>query len=372
MLETKVKMDIKSKRICLVIHSLQAGGMERVMAELAGHFSKKENTQLHLILYGINRDIFYPLPSNIIIYKPSFVFDDGRRLLSTAKTLNYLRCKIKEIKPDTILSFGEYWNNFVLMATLGLRYPVFVSDRSQPDKSLGKTQDKLRNWLYPFAKGIIAQTAKAKEIYQAMYRHSNVTVIGNPIRQIHTDEEGGAKENIVLMVGRLIKTKHQDKLIEMFVNINKPDWKLIIIGYDHLKQNNLDNLKQLVKDLKAENKVELAGKQSDVEQYYRKSKIFAFTSSSEGFPNVIGEAMSACLPVVAFDCVAGPSEMITNNENGFLIPLFDYSLFQEKLNLLMTDAELREKMGNNAKQSIKRFDAENIGDQFFSFILSAN
>lgn len=346
--------------------------MERVMAELANYFSKKDAVKLHLILYGINRDIFYPLPQDIIIHKPSFIFDDKRRMLSSFKTLFYLRSKIKRIKPDAVLSFGEYWNNFVLLAMLGLRYPVFVSDRSQPDKSLGKVQDILRSWLYPFASGVIAQTEKAKELFGSMYRQSNISVIGNPIRQIENKTGEVIKENIVLMVGRLIKTKHQDKLIEMFINISKPGWKLVIVGYDHLKENNMERLKQMIEELDATDKVILAGKESDVEQYYLKSKIFAFTSSSEGFPNVIGEAMSAGLPVVAFDCVAGPSEMIADNENGFLIPLFDYDLFQQKLSLLMNDDLLRDMMGINGKNKIKRFETAIIGDQFYNFILPSN
>ena len=139
-----------------------------MMAELAGYFAKKQQVEVHLILYGIKRDIFYALPDNVIIHKPFFIFDDNYRLKSVIKTLFYLRKKIKEIKPDTVLSFGEYWNNFVLMATLGLSCPVFISDRSQPDKSLGKMQDKLRKWLYPFANGIIAQTEKAKQIYTSL------------------------------------------------------------------------------------------------------------------------------------------------------------------------------------------------------------
>lgn len=339
-----------------------------MMAELANHFAKKDGVQLHLILYGIKRDIFYTLPEKVIIHKPGFTYDENRRVWSAARTLYYLRKKIKEIKPDTILSFGEYWNNFVLLATLGLRYPVFVSDRSQPDKSLGRVQDQLRNWLYPFAKGVIAQTEKAKQLYSAMYRHSNITVIGNPIREIE-NKEAVAREHIVLMVGRLIKTKHQDQLIELFIKINQPGWKLVIVGYDHLKQQHMERLQALVKTLKAEDRVELAGKQSNVEHYYLKSEIFAFTSSSEGFPNVIGEAMSAGLPVVAFDCVAGPAEMIMDGNNGFLVPLFDYEIFQQQLSRLMSDEALRKKMGVNAKTSIQHFNVKNIGEQFYNFIL---
>lgn len=363
------KVNEENKCICLVVHSLQAGGMERVMAELAHYFVKKEIANVHLILYGINRDIFYAIPEKVTLHSPPFAFDDSHRLRSTVKTLNYLRQKIKAINPDAVLSFGEYWNSFVLIATLGTGYPVFVSDRSQPDKSLGKVQDKVRKWLYPKAKGIIAQTEKAKKIFQSLYHHSNITVIGNPIREITQQEELIGKENIVLMVGRLIASKHQDKLIDLFVKINNPYWKLVIVGYDHLKQNHLHRLQQLVKQLGAEDKVVLAGKQNNVEQYYLQSKIFAFTSSSEGFPNVVGEAMSAGLPVVAFDCIAGPSEMIEDNENGYLIPLFNYEMFQEKLAELMLDENKREQFGFAARKSIERFAVDNIGEAFFRFIL---
>ncbi len=359
----------KYYKVCLAVHSLQAGGMERVMAELANYFSMKENLEVHMVLYGINREIFYSIPPAVIVHKPGFLFKDEQRKISSLKTMTYLRKKIKEIKPDAVLSFGEYWNNFVLLATIGLPYPIFVSDRSQPDKSLGKVQDKLRNFLYPRAKGVIAQSEEAKRIYQTFYQHPNITVIGNPIREIKNDHRNIEKENIVLMVGRLIATKHQDKLIELFVKINKPGWKLVIVGYDHLKQSHMARLQELIVQLNASDRVTLSGKQSNVEEYYLKSKIFAFTSSSEGFPNVIGEAMSAGLPVVAFDCVAGPSEMIRNDENGFLIPVFDYNLFSEKLDLLMSDDLMRTKFGDHAKESIKKFSVESIGEKFSEFLL---
>jgi glycosyltransferase involved in cell wall biosynthesis len=82
--------------------------------------------------------------------------------------------------------------------------------------------------------------------------------------------------------------------------------------------------------------------------------------------------MSACLPVIAFDCIAGPSEMINNNKNGFLIPLFDYEQFQEKLEILMNRADLRELFGNNANESIKVFSISRIGEQYLQFILNKN
>ena len=356
------------KKLCLVIPSLQAGGMERVMSELANYFAAMNDLELHLVLYGITREIFYTIPDNLIIHKPRFRFNNKWRLYFTLKTLFYLRYTIKKIRPESIISFGELWNSFVLMALCGLKYPVYISDRCSPEKQFNVFHTFLRKLFYPRATGIIAQTEKAKEIYSAQIKHKNIRVIGNPIREIKVSHKP-EKQNIVLMVGRLIKSKHQDKLIEMFAQVSPPDWKLLIVGYDHLKQQNMARLKALARDLNVDGRVVFLGKTDNIEEIYLKSSVFAFTSSSEGFPNAIGEAMAAGLPVVAFDCVAGPSEMIIDNHNGFLVPLFDYEHFQKKLELLMKNKDIRMAFGKNAREDIMQFSISQIAEQYLHFIL---
>ncbi len=357
------------KKICLVIPSLQAGGMERVMSELASYFAQNKDAEIHLVLYDLSREVFFGIPDNVTVHEPQFNFNNKFRFYFTIKTLLFLRKTIKKLKPDSILSFGEYWNNFVLLSILGLKYPSFVSDRSQPDKKLAGYHNHLRKSLYPTASGLIFQTQKAKEIFLKNNKsHKNIAVIGNPIKVISNGSQEVNREKIVLMVGRLIKSKNQDRLIEIFAKLNAPDWKLMLVGYDHLKQQNMERLEKLAKDLKVEDRVVFTGKQDNMEGIYRKSSIFAFTSSSEGFPNVIGEAMSSGLPVVSYDCVAGPSEMINDGQNGFLVPLFDDDEFVAKLSLLVNNEDLRLKLGENAKESIKRFSKEKVSDTFYEFI----
>lgn len=358
------------KRICLVIPSLQAGGMERVMSELAWFFSTKNNVEIHLILYGIKREIFYSIPENIIIHKPNFNFNNKYRTFFTLKTSAFLRKTIKLIKPATILSFGEFWNSFVLLSLFGLKYPVYISDRCQPDKQFSKKHNVLRKLFYPKAAGIVAQTGIAQEIYSKAGLNKNISVIGNPINQVKHDGREIERENIVLTIGRLIYTKHHDNLIKLFLKINNPGWKLIIVGYDHLKQSNMERLKNIISESKANDRVILADKQSNVIDFYLKSKIFAFTSSSEGFPNVIGEAMATGLPVVAYDCMAGPSEMVQDGVNGYLVPVFDDDMFASKLELLMNSPELCEKFGQNGTDYIEKFNIHVIGEKFFQFISS--
>lgn len=357
------------KKICLLIPSLHVGGMERVMSELAHYYSNKIDLEVHLVMYGKQPQIFYAIPGSVIIYKPQSSFKNSARLYSTLKRLFFLRKTIKKIGPNTILSFGEYWNSFVLLALLWLPYPVYVSDRCQPDKKLGKPHDFIRRWLYPKAAGIIVQTEKARNIYKKAISHPNIHVIGNPLRNIIFNQSV-EKENMVLSVGRLIQSKHHDLLIKIFVNLNCQGWKLVIAGDDALKQQNKTKLTKLISELSAEDKVILAGNQGMIDVLYQKAKVFAFTSSSEGFPNVIGEALSGGLPVVSYDCVAGPSEMITHGENGFLVPMFDDALFQEKLKLLIDNEALREQMAQKARKSIKKFSIETIGEQYLDFILT--
>lgn len=358
---------MENRKVCFVIHSLQAGGMERVMSELINYFASKEMYTVHLVLYGIKRDVFYTVSDTVIIHKPDFEFDNAKRFLSTLKTMRFLRKKITEINPVSVLSFGEIWNNLVLLSLYGTGIPVYVSDRSQPDKTLGRKDDFLRRKLYPKAKGVIVQTKKALEIFKTYYNHSNFKVIGNPIRQIKAID--APKENVILMVGRYIESKQQNVLIEIFSKLNAPDWKLVLLGYDHLKQHNQIKWEALAKELGVSDRIIFTGKQADVERYYQTSKIFAFTSVSEGFPNVIGEAMSAGLPIVAFDCIAGPSDLITDGENGFLIPMNHQELFAQKLQFLIDNPEQMVNFGNNSKRNIIPFELNYICAQFENFIV---
>lgn len=352
-------------RICFVIPGLSnSGGMERVMSQIVNYVAENKNDELHLLMYGAGCEkIFFDISKKVTIHIPQFKYSAGNRRMYAIKALKFIRQTVKLISPDTILSFGEIWNNFVLLALYGLKYPIYISDRCRPNKSFGRFHDTLRKWLYPKSTGVIAQTEKAKQIYLTQFKHDNIVVIGNPIRQI--EDRGIARENIVVSVGRLIDTKNFDQLIDIFAKIDAPDWKLVIVGGDANQQTNMSKLQKQIDDCQLNARVILAGQQKDVESYLLKSKIFAFTSSSEGFPNVIGEAMSAGLPVVAYDCIAGPSDMIEDGMNGYLIPLFDKKKYGYKLRELMLDEESVKRMGGYASQSIQRFNVNQITEAYY-------
>ena len=356
-------------KIAFIIPSLQAGGMERVMAELANYYSKKKDLEIHFVFYGKSPKLFYTINQNITIHKVKGTFNDSLRLFEALKRMWFIRKTIRAIQPNAVLSFGTQWNNMALLALKNTTFPVFVSDRGSPVRKYKFTTELLKSILYGSAAGIIAQTKTAKEILKERFPKTRITTIGNPINK-HTSDKEIKRENLILTIGRLIETKHHDRLIKVFSKLAAPDWKLMIVGGDALKEKNYEKLQLLIKNLGVENRVILTGMQKNIGEYYQKSKIFAFTSSVEGFPNVVGEALSAGLPVVSYDCLAGPSEMITNGDNGFLIPVFDDVKFQEKLQLLINNENLRQKMAEKAPESIKKFCVETIGKQFLDFILA--
>lgn len=342
------------------------------MSQLLFYFAGIENLELHLVLYGRSPEVFFSIPDSIIQHWPKKKFNNSLRFISTIARLKYLRSTIRQVKPGSILSFGERWNSFVLLALSRLKYPVYVSDRCSPDYHLGLFHELLRKRLYQYAEGIIVQTKLAKEIYAKQFKRSiKLKVIGNPIREIPFNSNI-KKENIVLTVGRLIPSKNHSRLIDSFLRLGRSDWKLLIVGGNALKMDLMEELRLKVVSLGAEDRIIFTDNKPDVEQFYLMSKIFVLASESEGFPNVIGEAMSAGLPVVAFDCVAGPSDMITDNVDGFLVPLHDYNMLESRLILLMSNPELAERIGNEARKSIKRFSLSVIGEEYLSFIASIN
>ena len=166
----------------------------------------------------------------------------------------------------------------------------------------------------------------------------------------------------IISIGRYDYDKGNDLLLQAWSIIEKqmPEWSLDIYGNGDKEPYQ----KQMAELEINSQRCHLFGPVTDVKKEYLSSSIFVLPSRFEGFGLVIIEAMACGVPVIAFDCENGPRSIITNGENGFLIPPFDIHLFAEKVMLLMKEQELRFRMGVNAQESASQYDIDRIGHQW--------
>lgn len=192
--------------------------------------------------------------------------------------------------------------------------------------------------------------------------HSNkVIAINNPNSFETKDKiDYSKKEKIVLWSGRLgYDMKRTDKMLSIWKRVSSKhkDWKLVICG-----SGNSDYFKKLCIKYHIEN-VEFLGF-VNMEEYYTKASILCNTSVTEGWGLVLVEAIQyGCTPL-AFDSYASVHDIIESGKNGYIVTSFNENEYAQKLDLLMSDENLRLKMANNGRESINRFSPKDIASQW--------
>lgn len=353
-------MNNLEKCIAIVTPSLEQGGMERVITEIA-NYSVSHNHKVYIICLITKQNQAYDLDERIEII--SLELSYSRDMLFKFQVLRNLIKLLKTIKVDTVLSFSEVFNPLAIIASKVAKVPVYISDRSSPNRRHSKFKFIVRKATYPFASGMIAQTDLARSSAIKNKFNSQIKVIPNPLRDIHNYPSTKPKK-VIISVGRLIKSKNFEELISIFSSIGKSDWELWIVGEGPDRRILEEHVaRQALKD-----NIRLFGSTTNVDILFAQSSIFAFTSISEGFPNALSEAMAYPLACIAYDCPSGPSDLIRNGVNGFLIPINDSIKFRQNLNRLMESPELREKFKKEAIKNRFRYSKEAIIEEYLKFV----
>ncbi|MBQ9426711.1 MAG: glycosyltransferase [Paludibacteraceae bacterium] len=163
----------------------------------------------------------------------------------------------------------------------------------------------------------------------------------------------------VLVVARLEdKQKHLLELLQIWQTIQHDkrwqDWTLRIVG-DGIDMPMYEEY--VVRH--AIDYVRFEGQQNPL-VYYKKASIFLMTSAFEGLPMTILEAQQCgCVPIL-YDSFASAKDVVTDGENGFLIPYRDRTAYIAALQRLMSDSDLRKRMSEACVRSSERFSVENV------------
>ncbi|MCV3216504.1 glycosyltransferase family 4 protein [Plectonema radiosum NIES-515] len=157
----------------------------------------------------------------------------------------------------------------------------------------------------------------------------------------------------LLFVGRLAVAKGLPILLESLAILKKthPDILLTVVG----DGPDRENLKQITNQWELSENVNYVGykSQTEVREYFQQTDIFVMSSFAEGIPVVLMEAMAAGVPVVATQ-IAGVSELVENNVNGYLVPPADVISLVNCIEKLLTDYQLRAAFGTAGRAKVEK------------------
>ena len=173
------------------------------------------------------------------------------------------------------------------------------------------------------------------------------------------------KENIILFVGRLgDRTKNLRGFIKIWERLyrNNPQWKVVIVGDD----TKIAADKEYIANRGIAN-IKFVGFSDNVREYYKRAKIFAMTSHAEGWPMTITEAMAlGCVPS-AYTTYESVYELITDDEDGFLVKPYDEKEMAERMQYLMDNEPVLRRMSQCAQRDIKKHGASIVAEKWEAF-----
>ncbi|MFX0137825.1 MAG: glycosyltransferase family 4 protein [Candidatus Hodarchaeota archaeon] len=213
-----------------------------------------------------------------------------------------------------------------------------------------------------------------KELEDYKFNIKNVSVLGNGVNEkiFYPTKNLKYKNKYILYVGRIGFRKGIFNLMECAKNVLKEhqNVKFIMVGTGPL----LNQLRKKVRNMNLQKKILLLGyiKKERLLQLYRGAYIHLIPSAYEGLPNVLLEAMSSGIPVVANN-VGGISDVISSGVNGFLVSSKNPSEMIKVINKLLENVNLRNKIGKNARKTIEKYYtwdimAEKFLENYYSII----
>lgn len=379
------------EKIAFLINSLAGGGAERVVSTLLNNYC--EQFDCYLIVF--NKVIDYQLDGRItVISLHTHHYYDAINFLKLPILGYKLARIIHRYQFKTMVSFLHRANYVNVLSRYFSKHQVIISERIAPsslygDNSLAsKISRSLIRTLYPKADLVIPVSKAIKQdlINNFGIRNPQV-VIYNPydIKRIQTLAQEPITMDLtdtIVCVGSLSKRKDHVTLIQAFAKVRYFRSKLLIMGEGTEKEA----LINLVATLGLSHRVIFGGFDNNPYKYIAKASMFVLASTSEGFPNVIAEALICGCPVISTDCLSGPREILNpstdltepvkNNvvqaEFGVLVPVKGEQQLADAIDLFFTNSSLIQQYKEKSQTRIIDFSITNITQEYLSHIFKSS
>ena len=358
-----------------------AGGTERVVSVKANYFADVLGYDVTVIVTeGKNGNSFFPLSNKVKVINLGLNFEElwnisffRKILLYLHKQRKYRKLLTKElmsIRPDVTITTLRREINFINSINDGSKkigeQHLSRTNYRKIDTRFSKYYEKLFFWWWKDR--VVSELVKLNRLVvltndavSEWPELANIRMIPDPL-SLKVDGSSSLTTKRVITIGRYSYEKGYDILLRIWSVVEKKctDWQL-----DVYAMGDPTPYVKLMDDLSIDKKrCHLHSSVVDVEEEYLKSSILVQPSRTEGFGLVIVEAMACGLPVISFDCENGPRSIISDGEEGFLIPTFDIELFSTRLIQLMNDVELRKTMGEKGRKKSQCYQIESVGNQW--------
>lgn len=348
-----------SKKICFFSGDItRSGGTERVAVQLANALREDPAYEICFIsLTEQQKTPFYPLHPEISRYHL------GEKWINPGPgylpLIGKLRKLLKNMQIDIIIDIDIVLDVLSIPATRGLKTRVVSWEHFNCEFEQQVLYRKLISRLtVHFSDYIITLTAEDKDNYRRILgRKTQISAIYNMVPKMNRNEEV-LRENWIVTAGRLTYQKGIEYLAQIAASVLKKNqhWKWLVLGDGEERMI----LEQAISENNLEDQLILKGTVDQVEWYLNRAKLFVLTSRYEGFGMCLVEALQMRVPCISFDVKIGPSEIITRDQNGILIPPFECEQMIQEIDNLIDNPDRLEELSANTMIGFERYQDEYI------------
>ncbi|MDR3444772.1 MAG: glycosyltransferase [Dyella sp.] len=320
----------RAHRILLVLPSLDRGGGERVLLQLAESFVA-EGREVHVAALLGGGPLRSAVPAAVTLHELIDAVDAPKGLALAWKALPRLASLIRTVKPHAVLSTITGTNLLTVLACMHARMRMRLVLREA--SSLVNTKSALKRqamrWLYKRADGLVAVSeGVAQDLHGLGLADDRIHVIRNPVdverlRQLAIADLPAAvqdKAPYIVSLGRLTEAKDFPTLLQAYaISALRSSHRLVIVGGGEQRAS----LEDVVRNLGLTDRVVFTGAMDNPYRVLAEADLHVLSSRWEGYPNVLLEALALGVSVVSTDCPHGPREILECGHYGRLSPVGD-------------------------------------------------